>query len=59
MQDIIEYRRAKSVEVVGEPDFTYTLDGEIIRSPRFVVEMEPLALTIAVPEQLSAEADAD
>jgi diacylglycerol kinase (ATP) len=57
MQEIIEYRQAKSVEVIGEPGFTYTLDGEIIRSPRFVVEMEPLALTIAVPEQPSSESE--
>jgi len=57
IQDIIEYRRAKRVEVIGEPDFTWTLDGEIIRSSRFVVEIEPLALTIALPEQSSSESD--
>ena len=48
---VLTYRRAKKVEVVaGEPNFAYSLDGEIIYQDRFTVEVAPKALRLVVPE---------
>jgi len=49
-KDIIVYRQAKQVEVIAEPGFAYSLDGEIIYSDHFFVKMVPGALNFAVPE---------
>ncbi len=48
--DIMVYRRAKRVEIAAEPGFAYSLDGEIIFSDHFTVEMAPALLRLAVPE---------
>lgn len=48
-QDIITYRQAKSVEIQAGAGFAYSLDGEIIYSDRFTVEMVPAALNFAAP----------
>lgn len=48
--DIIVYRRAKKVEVKAQPGFAYSLDGEIIYSDHFTVEIAPNAVSFAVPE---------
>ncbi len=50
MQDIIIYRRAKSVEVKGPAGFACSLDGEIIYDRHFTVEIAPGILNFAVPE---------
>lgn len=48
--DIIVYRQAKKIEVKAQPGFAYSLDGEIIYSDHFTVEIAPAALNFAVPE---------
>ena len=45
--DIIEYRRAKKVEVEAPEGFAYSLDGEIVSEPRFTIEILPGALSFA------------
>ncbi len=45
----IEYRRAKRVRVKGKEGFAYTLDGEVIPSSDFTIEVVPHALRFAVP----------
>ena len=50
MQDIVIYRRAKSVRVQAPEGFAYSLDGEIIYCNDFTVEIVPHALNLAVPE---------
>jgi len=47
--DIIRYRRAKKIEVIANPGFAYSLDGEIIYTEHFVAEIAPAALNFAVP----------
>lgn len=49
MKDIIVYRRAKKVEVKGEPGFAYSLDGEIIYQDNFTLEVAEKAINFAVP----------
>lgn len=49
LRDIIIYRQARKVEVVGPPGFAYSLDGEIIYSQHFTVEIVEKALDFAVP----------
>lgn len=51
MQDIITYRRAKKVEVIAQEGFAFSLDGEIIYSDRFTVEILEKAINFAVPEE--------
>ena len=48
-RDIIVYRRAKAVDVTAAPGFAYSLDGEIIYSEQFHIEIVPGALRFAVP----------
>lgn len=50
MKDIVIYKQAKKVEVIAKPGFAYSLDGEIIYSDHFTVEIAPNALNFAVPE---------
>ena len=50
MKDIVIYRQAKKVEVTAAPGFAYSLDGEIIYSEHFTVEIAEKALDFAVPE---------
>lgn len=50
MKDIVIYRQAKRVEVTAAPGFAYSLDGEIIYSEHFTVEIAEKALDFAVPE---------
>lgn len=47
--DIITYRQAKKIEVFAPKGFAYSLDGEIIYSEHFTVEIVPGALNFAVP----------
>lgn len=49
-KDIMIYRRAKKIEVIGSEDFAYSLDGEIIHENHFTVEVVPQALNLAVPD---------
>ena len=49
--DIIEYRRAKKVEVEAPEGFAYSLDGEIIYENKFTIEIVPRALNFAPPVQ--------
>ena len=49
-KDIVVYRRAKEIEVKAQPGFAYSLDGEIIYSDHFTVEIAPAAINFAVPE---------
>ncbi|MDO4573276.1 MAG: diacylglycerol kinase family lipid kinase [Clostridia bacterium] len=46
---ILVYRQARSVEVEAAPGFAYSLDGEIIYSDRFRIEIAPAALDFAAP----------
>lgn len=48
--NIIVYRQAKKIEVIAQPGFAYSLDGEIIYSDHFFIEIAPAALNFAVPE---------
>lgn len=50
MRDVIIYRQAKKVEIQAAPGFAYSLDGEIIYSEHFTVEIVEGALSLAVPE---------
>ena len=50
MADIITYRQAKKVHVTAPDGFAYSLDGEIIYSSDFEIEIIPGALNLAVPE---------
>ena len=50
MQDIVVYRRAKSIHVKALEGFAYSLDGEIIYENEFTAEVVPGALDLAVPE---------
>ena len=51
MKDIVTYRQAKKIEVIGGEGFAFSLDGEIIYSDHFTVEIAPAALDFAVPEE--------
>ena len=51
MRDIVTYRQAKRVEIISEPGFAYSLDGEIINSEHFTVEIAEKALNFALPEE--------
>lgn len=48
--DIMIYRQAKRIEVIADKGFAYSLDGEIIYSDHFYVEIAPGVLNFAVPE---------
>ena len=50
MQDIVVYRRARSVRVQAPQGFAYSLDGEIIYENDFTVEIAEQVLDLAVPE---------
>lgn len=49
--DIVVYRQARSVTVAAKPGFAYSLDGEMIESDHFTVEVAPGVLALAVPER--------
>ena len=51
MRDIVTYRQAKRVEIIAQPGFAYSLDGEIINSEHFTVEIAEKALSFALPEE--------
>lgn len=47
----IHYARGKRVEVIAEDeDFGYVMDGELVRSKHFVLEILPRALRFAIPK---------
>ena len=50
MQDIVTYRRGKTIHVQAPEGFAYSLDGEIVYENDFTVEIVPHALDLAVPE---------
>lgn len=50
MKDIVVYRRCKKVEVNAPEGFAFSLDGEIVYTTHFTVEIVPGALNFAVPE---------
>ena len=50
MKDIVTYRQAKKIEIKAPAGFAYSLDGEIIYSEHFTVEIAEKALNFAVPE---------
>lgn len=49
MKDILTYRQAKKVDVEAPAGFAYSLDGEIVYSNKFSIEIIPAALQLAVP----------
>lgn len=51
LRDILVYRQAKKIEVTAPEGFAFSLDGEIIYSTHFTVEIVPAALDLAVPEE--------
>lgn len=50
MKDIVIYRQAKKVEVRAPQGFAFSLDGEIIYSNHFTVEIAEKIIDFAVPE---------
>ena len=49
--DFLVYRQAKKIEITAhQPDFAYSLDGEIIYTDHFTVEIAEKILDLAVPE---------
>ncbi len=50
LKDIVVYRRCKKVEVNAPEGFAFSLDGEIVYTPHFTVEIVPAALRLAVPQ---------
>ncbi|MBE6555399.1 MAG: YegS/Rv2252/BmrU family lipid kinase [Ruminococcaceae bacterium] len=48
-KNIITYRRGKSVHVTAPDGFAYTLDGEIVESSDFTINILPHAIRFAVP----------
>ena len=48
-KDIVTYRRGREVKVVASKDFAYTLDGEIVPSTDFTIEVVPHAIRFVVP----------
>ncbi|MBP3437123.1 MAG: hypothetical protein J6K61_04355 [Clostridia bacterium] len=62
-ESILHYKRGKRVEIIAEDDsFGYTLDGELVTSRHFTLQILPEAIRFAVPllpdEIKSAEAEA-
>ena len=56
--NIISYRRGKSVRVIAEKsDFAYVLDGELLHSNDFTVEICPAAIRFAVPAHLAKKCE--
>ena len=49
-KNMITYRRGKSVRVVAPEGFGYSLDGEIVLSNDFTIEICPGAIRFAVPQ---------
>ena len=49
-KNLITYRRGKSVRVVAPEGFGYTLDGEIVLSNDFTIDICPGAVRFAVPK---------
>lgn len=50
-KNLITYRRGKTVRVVAKEGFGYTLDGEIVLSNDFTIEICPGAVRFAVPAE--------
>ncbi len=49
--NFIYYARGKRVEVIAEDEgFGYTMDGEMVTSRHFVLEIKPRALRFAIPK---------
>ena len=47
----IRYARGKKVEVLAEnPDFGYTMDGEMVSARQFSLEVLPGALRFSIPK---------
>jgi len=46
---VIAYKKAKKVEVIATPGFAYSLDGEIIYTDHFVINILPKALNFVDP----------
>lgn len=59
MKDIVVYRRAKKVEVKAPAGFAYSLDGEIIHSEKFTVEIAEKILDLAIPGVLLEASNAN
>jgi diacylglycerol kinase (ATP) len=55
-QDIVSYRRGKSVHVKGGKGFGFTLDGEIVEKEDFTIEICPGAIRFVVPAERKKEA---
>ena len=49
-EKILEYCRAKKIEVEAPEGFLYSFDGELIRQSRFTVEVAHKAIRFAVPK---------
>ena len=49
-EKLLEYRRAKSVEIEAPEGFVYSFDGELITQNKFTVEVVPCAIRFAVPK---------
>lgn len=47
----IVFRRAKEIEIIGKKEVAICVDGEIVRSKQFKVEVMPKALKFVVPAE--------
>ena len=52
---ILAYRQGRVVRVEAEEGFIYSLDGEIVESSSFTIEVCPGAVKFAVPRKKSPE----
>ena len=59
LNNILVYRRCKSVRVEGDEKFAYTLDGEIITAPVLECEVVHNAVRFAVPGLVAEDADVE
>lgn len=48
---LVVYRRAKHVEIIDEKEFDVSIDGEMISSSKFVVDLIPKGISMIIPEE--------
>lgn len=56
-KDFIVYRRAKSLHIEGDADFSITVDGETFSSPTVDIEILPGAVRLALPKAAAIAED--
>ena len=60
LQNILEYRRAKQVEISFDKPSNVCLDGEIVKTEKILMRIIPKKLSVLVPKGASfAETESD